>query len=264
MKAAILACLLVTLPLFADDAATNAPAATPPVSEKERAIEISQEMGTLARADDSSQASWDALDAKIGNYQKEFGVTPQTTNNLVLLRKSQLSLAKRLGGQARYDALVQKLAADPEPKVAALVAKILELKSKPIDLKFTAVDGTAVDLAQMHGKVVLIDFWATWCPPCREEVPNVVAAYQKYHDKGFEVVGISLDKDKDKLLAFTKENGMVWPQYFDGQFWDNAISKGYGINSIPAMWLVDKKGMLLTMDGRNDLAGQVERALAQP
>jgi len=137
-------------------------------------------------------------------------------------------------------------------------------QTKPLDLKYTAVDGTAVDLSKMRGKVVLVDFWATWCPPCRGEVPNVVAAYKKYHDQGFEVVGVSLDENKDALLAFTKENGMVWPQYFDGKGWSNEISKGFGINSIPAMWLVGKDGKVLTTNAREDLAGQVDRALKAP
>ena len=134
----------------------------------------------------------------------------------------------------------------------------------PLDLKFTSVDGQSIDLSKMRGKVVLVDFWATWCPPCREEVPNVVAAYQKYHDKGFEVLGISLDQDKDALLAFTKGHGMVWPQYFDGKGWDNDISKGFGIQEIPTMWLVGKDGKLITTNGREDLAGQVEKALGAP
>jgi len=134
----------------------------------------------------------------------------------------------------------------------------------PLDLKFTSVDGQSIDLSKMRGKVVLVDFWATWCPPCRGEVPNVVAAYQKYHDKGFEIVGISLDQDKDALVAFTKENGMVWPQYFDGKGWDNDISKGFGIQSIPTMWLVGKDGKLITTNAREDLAGQVGKALGAP
>jgi len=137
-------------------------------------------------------------------------------------------------------------------------------QSKPLPLKFTAVDGKSVDLATMRGKVVLVDFWATWCPPCRGEVPNVVAAYKKYHDQGFEIVGVSLDKDKDRLLAFTKENGMVWPQYFDGKGWSNDVSSGFGIHSIPAMWLVGKDGKVITTNAREDLAGQVEQALKAP
>ena len=132
---------------------------------------------------------------------------------------------------------------------------------QPVSLKFTSVDGKDIDLSKMQGKVVLIDFWATWCPPCRAEVPDVVAAYKKYHDKGFEIIGISLDQDKDALASFTKNNGMVWPQYFDGEGWDNKISKGFGINSIPAMWLVGKDGKLVTVDGREDLDGQVAKLL---
>jgi thiol-disulfide isomerase/thioredoxin len=137
-------------------------------------------------------------------------------------------------------------------------------QNKPLDLKYTAVDGTAVDLSKMRGKVVLIDFWATWCPPCRGEVPNVVAAYTKYHDKGFEIAGVSLDQDKSALLAFTKEHGMVWPQYFDGKGWQNEVSGHFGIHSIPAMWLVGKDGKIITTNAREDLAGQVEKALAAP
>jgi len=145
-----------------------------------------------------------------------------------------------------------------------LIARADVDQTKPLDLKYTAVDGTKIDLADLRGKVVLVDFWATWCPPCRGEVPNVVAAYKKYHDQGFEVVGVSLDQDKDALLTFTKANGMVWPQYFDGKGWDNEISKGFGIDSIPAMWLVGKDGKVITTNAREDLAGDVEKALKAP
>jgi len=142
-----------------------------------------------------------------------------------------------------------------------LAAKADPDMTKPLDLKFTGVGGKAVDISNLRGKVVLVDFWATWCPPCRGEVPNVVAAYKKYHDKGFEILGISLDQDKGALLSFTKEHDMTWPQYFDGQGWDNKISSGFGINSIPAMWLVGKDGKLITTDASEDLAGKVEKAL---
>ena len=100
---------------------------------------------------------------------------------------------------AEATALLEELAASGEGQVAdqarAELATREKLKS-PLDLHFTAVDGSDVDLSKMRGKVVLIDFWATWCGPCRAELPNVVAAYKKLHDKGFEVVGISLDQDK--------------------------------------------------------------------
>jgi thiol-disulfide isomerase/thioredoxin len=135
------------------------------------------------------------------------------------------------------------------------------LLNKTIDLKFTAVDGTQVDLANLKGKVVLIDFWATWCGPCVGELPNVLKAYEKLHPKGFEIIGISLDSDKAKLEAFTKEKGMSWPQFFDGKGWKNEISTRFGIHSIPAMWLVDKGGKLVSTSVRGKLEEEVEKYL---
>lgn len=138
-----------------------------------------------------------------------------------------------------------------------------DLKTKPLELKFTAVDGREVDLAKLQGKVVLIDFWATWCGPCVAELPNVLKAYKELHPKGFEIVGISLDEDKAALEAFVKERGMEWPQYFDGKGWENAISTKHGITSIPAMWLVNKKGIVVSTNARGDLEEKVSKLLAE-
>lgn len=137
------------------------------------------------------------------------------------------------------------------------------LKEKPIELSFKATDGTEVDLSKMRGKVVLIDFWATWCGPCVAEIPNVVKTYKALHGKGFEIVGISFDQDKDKLDKMTKEKEMPWPQYFDGEGWKNKFGTQFGIDSIPRMWLVDKKGMVVDTNGRADLEKKVEKLLAE-
>ena len=145
--------------------------------------------------------------------------------------------------------------------VAPVAAKDKDL-GKPLEIKFTSTDGIKVDLSKMKGKVVLIDFWATWCGPCVVELPNVKKAYAKLHPKGFEIVGISLDSNKDKLLNFIKEKEMPWPQYFDGLSWKNKISTRYGIRSIPAMWLVDKEGNLVDKNARRGLEGKVEKLLA--
>ena len=95
------------------------------------------------------------------------------------------------------------------------------------------------------------------------EIPNVLAAYEKLHPKGFEIVGISFDQDKDKLKNFVQQQKMTWPQYFDGKQWENEYGKQFGIQSIPTMWLVDKKGNLCDFNGREDLVKKVEKLLAE-
>ena len=109
-------------------------------------------------------------------------------------------------------------------------------------LEFTSLSGNQVSLANLKGKVVLIDFWATWCGPCRRVMPDLVETYKQYHDKGFEIIGISLDRDKSQLEKYMQEMGITWPQYFDGLMWNNKITRRFGIRGIPHIVLVDKNG----------------------
>jgi hypothetical protein len=96
-----------------------------------------------------------------------------------------------------------------------------------------------------------------------QEVPNVVKTYQALHPKGFEIVGISFDQSKKSLESFTKEKEMTWPQYFDGKGWGNKFGIQFDITGIPAMWLVDKKGVLRDLDGRDGLEEKVKKLLAE-
>jgi thiol-disulfide isomerase/thioredoxin len=156
----------------------------------------------------------------------------------------------------------------------------LDLARNPLDLAFRAADGRDVDLKKLHGKVVLIDFWATWCVPCIEEIPNVKKVYEAYHDKGFEVIGITLENPRlapndtesqkpekleaarKRMLAFTEKHGMPWPQYFDGKWWKNDLARRYAIESIPAMFLLDKEGRLVSTNARGPkLEAEVKRLL---
>ncbi len=166
------------------------------------------------------------------------------------------------------------LASGKDVKTAAAAAEALntgESGSGPaigegLELKFTAVDGRAVDLAQLKGKVVLVDFWATWCGPCIAELPNLKRTYETWNARGFEVIGISLDRsnDEEKLKDFVAKNNMPWPQHFDGKYWKNEIAVKNGINAIPAAWLFDQEGKLVTKNARGKtLEEEVARLLGQ-
>lgn len=132
-----------------------------------------------------------------------------------------------------------------------------------MEFAFTDTKGNEVDLAEMRDKVILVDFWATWCGPCVAELPHLLETYAKYKDKGFEIVGISLDDNVDTLNAFVEQNKMTWPQYFDGKAWGNEIAQKYGISAIPATFLVGKDGKIVASSLRgNALEQAVEKALA--
>jgi len=114
-----------------------------------------------------------------------------------------------------------------------------------------------LSVGKFKGKVVLVDFWATWCGPCVHELPNVIEAYKKYHGQGFEIVGISLDSSREKLDAFLKEHdGMTWPQYFDGKGWGNKVAGRYGVQSIPFTVLVGADGKIIGKDLRGEALGE--------
>ncbi len=126
------------------------------------------------------------------------------------------------------------------------------------------LSGQPLSVAQFRGKVVLLDFWATWCPPCRRELPNVVSVYNKYHAQGFEIIGVTLDDNLALLNSFIKDSKMPWPEHFEGQGWNNTLTTKYGVSAIPDNILIDAQGRIL---GRNlsgdDLAQAVAKALAK-
>lgn len=128
-----------------------------------------------------------------------------------------------------------------------------------MDIKFTSTEGEEIDLTTMRDKVILVDFWATWCGPCVAEMPHVISTYEKYKEAGFEVIGISLDSEKGALESFVADNEMTWPQYFDGKGWENDLAKEFGITGIPATFLIGKDGKIA---GSNLRGSALEDAVA--
>ncbi len=130
---------------------------------------------------------------------------------------------------------------------------------KPFELEFSdAVKGSTVSVKSLKGKVVVVDFWATWCGPCVAEMPKMKEIYAQYHDKGVEFIGVSLDQPKDKggleaLLKYVDKNEIKWPQYYQGNGWESDFSKKWGINAIPAMFVVDAEGKLYSVEARGKL-----------
>ena len=134
--------------------------------------------------------------------------------------------------------------------------RLLGLPGKPMEIKGDLLDGTKFDQAKLTGKVLLVDFWATWCGPCVAEIPNMLAEYEKYHDKGFEVVGISLDEERADVEKFVVENKIPWPIIFAGKGWQDPVAQFYGISGIPQLVLIGRDGNVITLDIRGEKLGE--------
>lgn len=141
--------------------------------------------------------------------------------------------------------------------------KRLVVGAQPFAFSAKALDGQTISPANYKGKVLLMDFWATWCGPCVASLPELQAAYKKYHAQGLEVVGISLDEDKSALTSFVKTNKMPWPQVFDGQGWKSAVPGVYGVRAIPFLLIVGRDGKIAAVNPRGKIEGAVKAALAQ-
>jgi thiol-disulfide isomerase/thioredoxin len=145
----------------------------------------------------------------------------------------------------------------PNADLFNAIARRMRLQGNFMELEGKLVDGSDFDWASYRGKVVLVDFWATWCGPCIAELPNVKEVYKKYHEKGFDVVGISLDHVRQSLENFVKKEEIPWAQLYDeekqrGKGWNCPMALKYGVSGIPLAILVDKEGKVVSMRARGE------------
>jgi thiol-disulfide isomerase/thioredoxin len=235
---------------------------TLPADEKfnlraERIMKILMEGESTNRAPALAKAEGMARD-----LQAEFPKREENNDLLLMIAQGYVDSDQAEKARVIIEDVAKKASGDAKEQAEMQLRK-LNLLGKPLDLNFTDSKGKEQSIKNYAGKVVLVDFWATWCGPCRAALPEVKEVYSKYRGKGFEIIGISFDNDKDALNKFIAEEGMSWPQYVDELGRENKIGSKYEIGSIPTMWLVDKKGNLRDLSGGQSLAAKVEKLLAE-
>jgi thiol-disulfide isomerase/thioredoxin len=189
-----------------------------------------------------------------------------------------LKLAEMPGGEpaaaAAFGALLPLFEISENPAVRGLAeelggpARRISLPGRPMQITGTLLSGESFDSSTLAGKVVLVDFWATWCGPCVAEIGNLRKEYDRWHDKGFEVVGVSLDEDRAALERFVTAKQIPWPILYEepgGPGWRHPLASYYGITGIPTVVLIGADGNVITLDARGKkLGAALERLLGEP
>lgn len=195
------------------------------------------------------------------------------TNTFVLYKPEDLALFDKVFSAIRKeypgspyiqvlnDNISKMKGQEQSEKVKDMIA---ELGKKAPEIALPSPKGDTIRLSSFQGKYVLVDFWASWCPPCRRDNPDLVAVYKQFRNKGFEIFQVSLDKTRDAWVTAIREDGCIWPNVSDLQYWNSPIAKTYNVDAIPASFLLDKDGTIMARNLRGqELYNRLVQLLGQ-
>lgn len=219
---------------------------------------------TMKKMEDAS----DALDKEMKQMIIDFAKANSTSvvaPYLIMKNAYQFELPELVEISATFDTTLGSSTYYQRVKERVEILQKVEIGQPAVDFTMNDSLGNPVALSSLKGKILLVDFWASWCRPCRAENPNVVKAYQAYNKKGFDVLGVSFDKDREKWVKACKDDNLTWHQVSDLQGWGNAAGKLYGINSIPSNVLLDANQIIIARNLRGeDLLKKLEELLGPP
>ena len=220
--------------------------------------------GAAEKLSEGMSAYLDDFEKRIRLVMKDYPTRLEPFNMLTQIaigavENGDVDRAKRLAAEIEESKLNEVA-----KKLVRTKLKRFELIGKPFEFNAASLDGKEISMKNLRGKVVMLDFWATWCASCINAMPEIKELYAKYQSQGFEVIGVNQDEERETMNKTLKNLSLPWPQHFDAGNAKGTWASKLGISGLPAIWLIDKKGVLRYVNGQENLADKVRILMAEP